>query len=341
MKYREQAAARTKRKRRIAAGIGAVILLAFVIVSLIVPPDTWKYYVGKPKVSPRGEGEARVHFLAVGQGDCSVIELPDGKTMVIDGGDGADEHTRYILRYLNALGVKKPDYLVVTHTDGDHAGGLAEMVSVKGAGEAFVPYVTYYGGAAFDDFSAAVKKKGVEYTFSHRGISLSSRESEFPYELCFLSPFNKDTPNGEYEKANEKNGEDNAVNDTSAVVYLDYFGSSVLFCGDITAEKERAILREARAGLIACDGKEIALSDVEILKAAHHGSDSSSCEEFIRGLAVRDVVISVGKNNAYSHPSTEVLGRFERNGVKIHRTDYDGTVIATLKPDGTYTVENL
>ena len=340
MEYREQVAKRKKWKK-VASLIGAVALIAFVIVSFLVPPDTWKYRVGKPKIPNRGEGELRVHFLAVGQGDCTVIELPDGKTMVIDGGDGADEHTRYILRYLYALGVKSPDYLVATHTDGDHTGGLAEMVSVKGAGEIFMPYVTYEAGSAFDEFSVAAKKKGISYTFSHRGISLSSREGEFPYELCFLSPLSKDTPDGEYETANEKKGEDSAVNDTSAVIYLDYFGSDALFCGDITAEKERAILREARAGLIKCDGKEISLSDVEILKAAHHGSAGSSGEEFIRGIGVRDAVISVGKNNAYSHPSTDVLGRFERNGVKVHRTDYDGTIIATLKPNGTYSIENL
>lgn len=317
------------------------VVIAIAAVSFIFPPDTWKYRVAKPKIGTRADGDVRVHFLSVGQGDCSVIELPDGKTMVIDGGDGAEEHTRYILRYLYALGVEKPDYLVATHTDGDHTGGLAKIVSVKGAGEIFMPYVTYDAGAAFDEFSAAAKDEEILCTFSHRGISLSCAEGEFPYELCFISPLGKDTPGSEYKKANEKNGEDGATNDTSAVIYLDYFGSTVLFCGDITTDKEKAILREAQEGLIKCDGKEITLSGVEILKAAHHGSAGSSSEQFIRELGVRDAVISVGKNNAYSHPSTDVLGRFLRNGANIHRTDYDGTVIATLKRDGTYTIENL
>ena len=118
------------------------VVIAIAAVSFIFPPDTWKYRVAKPKIGTRENGDARVHFLSVGQGDCSVIELPDGKTMVIDGGDGAEGHTRYILRYLYALGVEKPDYLVATHTDGDHTGGLAKIVSVKGAGEIFMPYVT-------------------------------------------------------------------------------------------------------------------------------------------------------------------------------------------------------
>lgn len=342
MEYPELKDRQKKIKRRRRASLIIVLAIAAIaVVSFIFPPDTWKYRVGKPKIKTRGDGEVRVHFLSVGQGDCSVIELPDGKTMVIDGGDGAEAHTRYILRYLYALDIKKPDYLVATHTDGDHTGGLAKIVSVKGAGEIFMPYVTYNAGAAFDEFSAAAKDEEILCAFSRRGLSLSCAEGEFPYELCFISPLDKDTRGGEYKKANEKNGEDGAANDTSAVIYLDYFGSTVLFCGDITADKEKAILREAQEGLIMCDKKEITLSGVEILKAAHHGSAGSSCEEFIRSLGVRDAVISVGKNNAYSHPSTEVLGRFERNGANVHRTDYDGTVIATLKPDGTYTIENL
>ena len=342
MEYPELKDKQKKIKRRRWASLIIVLVIAVIaVVSFIIPPDTWKYRVAKPKVGTRADGEARVHFLSVGQGDCSVIELPDGKTMVIDGGDGAENHTRYILRYLYALGIKKPDYLVATHTDGDHTGGLAKIVSVKGAGEIFMPYVTYAAGSAFDEFSAAAKDEEILCTFSHRGLSLSCAEGEFPYELCFISPLDKDTRGSEYKRANEKNGEDGAANDTSAVIYLDYFGSTVLFCGDITMDKEKAILREAQAGLIVCNKKEITLSGVEILKAAHHGSAGSSCEEFIRALGVRDAVISVGKNNAYSHPSTEVLGRFERNGANIHRTDYDGTVIATLKRDGTYTIENL
>ena len=338
---REERNRKRKKRRKIEACVGAIVLCGLTAFSFFVPPATWKYYVKKPKIAKLAAGDCRVHFLSVGQGDCSVIELPDGKTMVIDGGDGANGHTAYILRYLNALGVKKPDYLVATHTDGDHTGGLAEMVSVKGAGEIFMPYVTYDGGTAFDEFLLAAKKEEIRTTFSRRGISLSSHDSGLPYDLCFISPLSKDTPGNEYAKANGNSVDDGAVNDTSAVIYLDYCGSTVLFCGDITAEKEQAILREEEAGLIACDGKEITLCGVEILKAAHHGSASSSCEEFIRALSVRDAVVSAGINNTYSHPSTEVLGRFERNGVNVHRTDYDGTVTITLKPDGTYTVDNI
>lgn len=336
---RAQKERKDKKRRRTIGIVAACAVAAFVIFSFFVPPVTWKYYVALPQVEKRAEGECRVHFLSVGQGDCTLLEFPDGKTMLIDGGDGAEEHTAYILRYLNALGINAIDYLVATHPDGDHTGGLDEVIKVKDVGEVYLPKITAATGTQFNEFTAAVAEKGCKTVFSRRGVSLSQREGNYPYEVCFLSPLSPDTPGGEYQKANGKNADDTAFNDCSAVIRLDYYGSSALFCGDITAEKESGILRDAEAGLIVCGGTTVSLEETEILKVAHHGSSGSSGEEFLRKIGVRDAVISVGANNRYSHPHTETCARIRRVGAAIYRTDENGSIVATLRPDGTYSVK--
>lgn len=131
-------AAERKREQRIHKAIKrwilvfvALLLGALGVLNSFYPCASWKYYFAKPKLTALADGEMRIHFLDVGQGDATFIELPDGKTALIDGGNGAEENNLSMLRYLNALKVKKIDYLVATHADFDHCGGLVEVVRYK------------------------------------------------------------------------------------------------------------------------------------------------------------------------------------------------------------------
>lgn len=314
-------------------------MLLLTVFSFFVPPSTWQYHVGKPNVSARAVGDCRIHFLDVGQGDCAIVELPDGKIALIDGGDGSKEHTRYILRYMNALKIKTVDYLVATHSDTDHVGSLSRVLEVKGAVETFMPYLTRTMGAAYESFVSAAKEHSQKRTFSRRGLSRSVRSGETPYEFNFLSPLSPDTPNSEYSIVNaDANADDTAINDTSAVVYLEYAGRKVLFLGDVSAEKERAILRDCKVGLVCCDGKFSSLDNTDILKVSHHGSAFSSDETFITALGVKEAIFSVGKSNPYFHPSPSVLSVFSRVGASIHRTDEKGTIVVTISSDGSYRI---
>lgn len=108
MGYAKEKRKREDKKRKIKIvlfGILIILVVAFAVVACIIPPSEWKYKINIPDISERGDGELRVHFVDVGQGDATVVELPDGKVMLVDGGNGSDEANKSLIRYLNALDV--------------------------------------------------------------------------------------------------------------------------------------------------------------------------------------------------------------------------------------------
>ena len=162
---------RVKIVKRILLTILIVILLGACIFSAIVPPNTWQYYLGGPDISERQAGTLRVHFLDVGQGDCSLIELPDNRIMLIDGGNGTPENNKHILRYLNALDIDVIDYLVVTHADSDHCGGLDAVLENKEVTWAFLPPIAAaYANEEYIAFYNELTAQNIPTHFSSREI---------------------------------------------------------------------------------------------------------------------------------------------------------------------------
>ena len=137
--------------KRVALGVVLVVLTGLCVFSAFMPADTWKHYVGKPEIDKRGEGELRIHFLDVGQGDSTLIELPDGKIVLIDGGNAQEENSTKILRYLNALKIDTIDHLVVSHADSDHCGGLKTVVENKKILTAYLPNTKPTVNAEYSD----------------------------------------------------------------------------------------------------------------------------------------------------------------------------------------------
>ncbi len=307
--------------KRVALCIFAVILAVGVVFSCIVPPEGWKYYVGKPKLSKRKTGELRIHYIDVGQGDCTLIELPDGKTVLIDGGEDSGKVKKQVLRYLNALKIGRIDHLVVTHTDGDHCGSLEEVFAYKKILNAYLPPSFEASNIEYAEmYEALVKEKCRQYTTS-RSIDLSGK-GEMPYTLRFLYPYAEET---------------GAQTDGSSVLWLEYNGVSAIFCGDAAFSTEEALVREDKLGLLEPLG--VSLDDTNILKVAHHGSASSTSKEWLEYLGAETAVISCGAENAYGHPSGEVLQRLNSVGTQIYRTDMQGNILITLRKEGTYTVK--
>lgn len=318
------------RIKRVFLCIFAALLLALAVFAYIVPPSSWKYRINKPDLTKRGDGELRIHFLDVGQGDCTLIELPDEKVMLIDGGDGRREANLTILRYLNALEIDEIDYLVATHADSDHCGGLQEIIEQKKVLNAYLPPVDpKEAGGAYDAFYEELVKQKYKWEYASRAVQLSS-EGEYPYTLAFLHPYAQaaeDIQNSAYVAE---------TNVLSSVIWLDYMGASALFMGDAPVSVENRLMRDD--GMQLFNSYDVELTSTEILKVAHHGSADSTSVQFLGYLQAKTAVISCGKGNLYGHPDEETVNNLNTVKADVYRTDEDGTVVVTVSKSGTYIV---
>lgn len=245
--------------------------------------------------------EMRVHFIDVGQGDSILIESPNGKTMLIDGGvKGAGQQ---VVSYLRELGVNKLDQVVATHPDADHIGGLIPVLQTIPI-EQFYDSGKVHTSQTFEEMLMAIDQKNIPYYVPKTGD---------------LIEFDKDVT-VKVLNANE-HATDN--NDASIVLKVAYGNVSFLLTGDAGIALE----------------KEMMQNDVTatILKAGHHGSNTSSSEEFIRAVKPEVAILSYGEDNKYGHPHAEVVDRLQAMGSNIYATAESGTIIVAT--DGVnYTV---
>lgn len=241
------------------------------------------------------DGQLKVYFFDVGQGDAIFIEAPNGNQVLIDGGpDNA---------VLQKLGETMPfydkdiDMVILTHSDADHLTGLIEVLEryeVKN-----IVYSDIIRNSALYDVwrKAAVREEAniIDPALGKmiklgNGVTLSTAN---PVELL----------DG---KVRDK------TNNDSVVLKLEYGETEILLTGDIEAKAERQII---------LNGADI---DADIIKIAHHGSKTSTTEEFLYEVSPQIAIIQVGAKNRYGHPSPEVLNRLENLGIKLYRTDVDG-----------------
>ena len=266
---------------------------------------TYVLYSQHAPADPPPEGSSlEVHFIDVGQADSALV-ICDGHYMLIDGGNAEDSDLIYA--YLERRGARHLDYMVATHAHEDHIGGLSGALNYAQVDTAFCP-VTEYSSKVFGNMVKYLGEQGKSLTVPEPGekFSLGSAQVEI------LGPVK------EYDD----------TNDTSIVLRIDYGETSFLFTGDMETEAEGDLL-DAGADVRAT-----------VLKAGHHGSDTSSSYVFLREVAPQSVVISVGEGNSYGHPSDEVLSRYRDLGAEVYRTDMQGHIIA--RSDGntvTFTTE--
>ena len=259
-------------------------------------------------IPARAEGELRVHFLSVGQGDCAAVEFPDGEVLFIDAGDGGFEAETALLRFVKGL---KPVSisLAATHANIDHYGGFIKLTSLYPVKKAYLPAVES-PTAEYRAFVSAVARTGCE-TETLTRYSVIAHPSG-AYLVC-ISPYSA----GETDE-----------NDSSAVLYLSYFGVNVLFCADISGVRERRLLREyaLMEGIFDAGGYRVRLNETDIVKVAHHGSAYSSDSDWLGLLGAKTAVISCGRGNSYGHPASGAVKRLSDAGAEIFRTDELGNV---------------
>ncbi len=303
-------------------------------------------------------GDLNVHFVDVGQGDACIVELPDGKKMIIDGGekDAKDALLGYIDENITDKDGNKItyfDYAILTHTDSDHCGSLDDVLNKYPAKNFYRPNVKCnYKDYVDPDASLLTSDCVSKGTAAYKAViaAASKGKNKFgdeykvyinSFELDPIVPDAKPGDDGYYSLSfygpNSNSYKD--WNNYSPIMILEYEGIKIALTGDCEKEGEAEFAEKAKAR----EGKFSVFDDnysVDVIKAGHHGSRTSTGEAFVEAVTTAEsrpntlIVISCGLNNKYKHPHTEKLEQFKKDGFQdknILRTDRNGTIVLSVR----------
>lgn len=289
--------AKRKKKSPAQGIVTAVIVLIAVIAGLFFGKDAILGGLTDKPSDPVSGGEVQFHFIDVGQGDAALIRTEKGDILIDAGTNSSEDELK---AYLDSLGVTDIEYAVFTHPHEDHIGGADMVLNTYNVKNVILPDATSTS-KTFERMMDAIEAERC-------GVIEATPDKTFKVgELTctILAPISTS-----YTE----------TNDYSVVIRADYGDTSVLFTGDAETHSESEMLERYRfKGLLDCD----------ILKAGHHGSDTSSSQAFLDAVTPVHAVISVGEGNTYDHPKQEILTRYEAMRITIHRTDKEGSIVFT------------
>lgn len=287
-------------------------IIILVIFSVIVNRYTSISYNTITVTQYNSEDELQIHIIDVGQAE-SILIVQDGFTMLVDSGDNFTGDD--VVKYIKNLGIDKIDIFLITHFHRDHAGGAHKIISSLD-----VKKIVCH---KFSDLSTMQER----FWYIDMSISRSIREtfgsmSIFMESACENNKLkNFDVGDAKVYTLSQINDAVN-VNNKSIVFKLVYGDFSMLFMADAESEVEKELLEED-ADLSA-----------DVLKIGHHGSKTSTTDEFLDNVNPKYAVVSCGNGNDYNHPYGAVTKRFEDKNIPLYRTDELGDIVITVKDDG-------
>ena len=251
---------------------------------------------GAPSATAQTSANVTIKFIDVGQGEAILIALPE-KTILIDAGPTGSAPK--IEQVLQELGRNKIDYLVATHPDEDHIGGMADVISSTQIGTIYAPNKTN-NTATYRKFLTAIQNNNLQITLAEAGTIIDQTDS---YKLEILWP--------------KKDANFPETNDYSIIIKLTVGNKTFLFTGDAPTS---AIL-DSNPG------------HIDVLKVSHHGSRTGTTEQLVRKLSPTYAVVSYAVDNSYGHPMQSVLNALRKHSVEVWGTGANGTI--TITCDGT------
>ena len=244
------------------------------------------------------KSQLEVHFINVDQGDSSLV-ICDGEAMLIDGGKPG--FSDLIYSYLKSHSINRLKCIVNTHPESDHIGGLSGALNYASVDMAFCP-TTSYDSDAFRNFTKYLKKQNVSITVPKPGDYFYLGKAK----VTVIAPISRTDD----------------TNNNSIVLRIEHGDNSFLFTGDAETIEENDIL-SSKTNIKST-----------VLKVGHHGSSSSTSDDFLEAVSPQYAVISVGEENSYGHPTADTLNKLNKNKVSLYRTDIFGTIVCTSDGKG-------
>ena len=287
-------AKKRKNQNKTALGVFLTLLItALAVLGVIFGPGLLE----QDPAAPVSGDEVQFHFIDVGQGDAALIRTSAGDILIDAGTNASEEQLR---AYLDRLGVKDIEYAVFTHPHEDHIGGADMVVNTYNVKRVILPQKEH-DSKTYERMLDAIEAKKCEVIAAAPDKTFQVGE----LTCTILAPIGT-----AYKE----------LNNYSVVIRAEYGDTSVLFTGDAEIDSEDEMLEKYMlTGKLDCD----------ILKSGHHGSDTSSGQDFLKAVSPVYAVISVGEGNTYDHPKQEILARYEALKIQYFRTDKEGDIVFT------------
>ena len=345
------------RRRKIKKHTASKIIIAVVVILLIVAIALGIFYAvapeefnalkeklfpsepSSPGTQPTLEGTLEMTVIDIGQGDCIFLQFPDGQTMIMDAGSefGSTNEYDQLTAHLTLRGIDSLDYVFITHSDYDHIRYMQDIFEDYEVKNIYMPRVADDMSATWTKTVAAIEK---ETWTNESGETVNSDYTVGDFVIqgedwtmnCH-SYLEDDYPSVKESSSAE------VKNAVSPVCFLEYADRTIVLTGDSNERNEEYLLERG-----------VLDKDADVLKVGHHGSRTSSLQEFLNAVDCEYAIISYGEDNDYGHPTPELMSRLEDytdvrpdndyNGYKyVYETPKDGNVSVFVDGNGTLRID--